>query len=283
MSGTKHSNDYVLGSSDFEHDRLVRQAQMLDPYTRRAFVDAGLAPGQRVLDVGSGMGDVAMLAASIVGPTGTVIGVDRAQDSLTKARERARIRRLANVSFLATDLTDPRIEGTFDAIVGRFILMFLADPVETLKQLATRLRPGGTMVFHEPSWASFFPLAAHLPLYTRCGELLCETLRRTGARPDMPAILHKGFLTAGLTEPQLRVEVALATRQEEQRWLADLLMTMQPRIAELRIPLDGLGDLDTIGTRLESEFAASASYVPLLGLVAGSARKPQEDMGHTMR
>jgi SAM-dependent methyltransferase len=179
---------------------------------------------------------------------GTVVGVDRAEDSLAKARERVTAERLLNVSFLATDLADPRIEGTFDAIVGRFILMFLADPVETLKRLATRLRPGGTIVFQEPSWASFFPLATHLPLYTRCGELLCETLRRTGARPDMPAILHRGLLAAGLTEPQLRVEVVLATRPEERRWVADLLVTMQPRIAELRVPLDGVGDLDTVGT-----------------------------------
>lgn len=68
--------DYVLGSTDAEHERLTRQAKTLDPYTERLFRDAGLGPGQRVLDVGCGVGDVALLAASLVGETGHVIGVD---------------------------------------------------------------------------------------------------------------------------------------------------------------------------------------------------------------
>ena len=274
MRSTSRSNDYVLGSSDSEQHRLVRQAQMLAPHTRRAFVEAGLAPGQRVLDVGSGVGDIAMLAASLVGPTGTVVGIDRDEASLAKARERTTAERLVNVTFIATDLADPSIEGTFDAIVGRFILMFLTDPAATLGHLAARLRPGGTMVFHEPSWASFFPLAAHLPLHTRCGELLCETLRRTGAHPDMAATLLSGFLSGGLTDPRLRVEVILATRPEERRWLPDLLAAMRPRMTDLGVPLHGVGDLDTVRFRLEAELTAAGSYAPLVGLVAGWAHKP---------
>ena len=54
--------------------------------------------------------------------------------------------------FVETDLTDFQFDGQFDAIVGRFILMFLPDPVATLRSLARRLHPGGVMVFQEPSW-----------------------------------------------------------------------------------------------------------------------------------
>jgi hypothetical protein len=59
---------YSLGHSDRELERLRVQARLIDPITRRFFVDAGIAPGMRVLDVGSGVGNVAFLAAELVEP-----------------------------------------------------------------------------------------------------------------------------------------------------------------------------------------------------------------------
>ena len=70
-------NDYVLGSTGAEQERLIRQARTLAPCTERLFRDAGVSAGHRVLDVGSGVGDVALLAAAVVGPSGSVLGVDR--------------------------------------------------------------------------------------------------------------------------------------------------------------------------------------------------------------
>ena len=70
------SSDYPLGSSDREHERLIRQAKRIAPITERFFRDAGIGPGQTVLDVGSGVGDVAMLAANLVGPSREVMGID---------------------------------------------------------------------------------------------------------------------------------------------------------------------------------------------------------------
>src|SRR5690242_8264920 len=80
---------YALGHSDWELKRLSIQARLTNPITRRFFLDAGLAPGMRILDVGSGAGDVAFLAAEIVGTAGEVIGTDRSATALVTARERA--------------------------------------------------------------------------------------------------------------------------------------------------------------------------------------------------
>jgi ubiquinone/menaquinone biosynthesis C-methylase UbiE len=63
MTASSSTSQYVLGSTDAEHERLIRQAARLDPYTERLFRDAGIGPGHRVLDIGSGVGDVAMLVA----------------------------------------------------------------------------------------------------------------------------------------------------------------------------------------------------------------------------
>ena len=61
---------YLLGHSDEESVRLIAQARLLAPITKRFFLEAGISPGMRVLDVGSGMGDVAFLASKLVGPQG---------------------------------------------------------------------------------------------------------------------------------------------------------------------------------------------------------------------
>lgn len=66
MSSTSTST-YVLGRSEQEYERLMLQSKLLRPFTDRYFRTAGVSPGMRVLDVGSGMGDVALLAGEIVG------------------------------------------------------------------------------------------------------------------------------------------------------------------------------------------------------------------------
>ncbi len=79
---------YALGHSAQELERLRIQARLIDPITRRFFLEAGLGPGMRVLDIGSGAGDVAFLAAELVGVTGEVVGTDRAAKAVAAARER---------------------------------------------------------------------------------------------------------------------------------------------------------------------------------------------------
>lgn len=94
---------YVLGHSDGELDRLAAQARLIEPITRRFFTAAGIARGMRVLDVGSGIGDIAFLAAELVGEAGEVVGVERAAAALNVARQRARSSATRNVTFLQGD------------------------------------------------------------------------------------------------------------------------------------------------------------------------------------
>src|SRR5215471_21732628 len=80
--------DYPLGHTDAEHERLIRQAAQVAPITKRFFREAGIGPGKRVLDIGSGVGDVAMLVARLVGPSGEVLGVERDANSIARATTR---------------------------------------------------------------------------------------------------------------------------------------------------------------------------------------------------
>ena len=94
MTASNPTSDYALGSTDAEHQRLIRQAKWLAVHTERLFREAGIGPGQRVLDLGSGVGDVALIAARLVGPTGEVVGIERDPRSIARAEARlAKFRR----------------------------------------------------------------------------------------------------------------------------------------------------------------------------------------------
>jgi SAM-dependent methyltransferase len=93
-------DQYALGRSPKEYARLARQAEIMKPMTLRLFSEAGIRPGMNVLDLGSGAGDVAMLLAEMVGPSGSVIGLDLDHDATLHARERTIAAQFHNITFV---------------------------------------------------------------------------------------------------------------------------------------------------------------------------------------
>ena len=89
MTASSQVSQDALGSTDAEHGRLMRQGARLAPLTERLFREAGIGPGQRVLDRGSEVGDVAMLAAWMLGSSGEVVGT---RPALDRAGQGARCR-----------------------------------------------------------------------------------------------------------------------------------------------------------------------------------------------
>jgi protein-L-isoaspartate O-methyltransferase len=124
---------YPFQSSEDERQRLVAQARLLAPSTERLFEKAGITSGMRVLDIGSGSGDVALLAAGFVGRGGTVIGVDRDPGQVAFAAQRAKAEGLANVRFMTGDFREIELSPPVDAITGRLVLMYAADPLDALR------------------------------------------------------------------------------------------------------------------------------------------------------
>ena len=147
MTTIRPSADYPLGNTDAEHERLIRQAARVAPITERFFREAGVGSGQRVLDIGSGVGDVAMLTARLVGPSGEVVAIERDPRSIVKARARVTEAGFHNVSFNESNVDEISDEKPFDAVVGRFILMYLPDPVAALRSISRLVRPGGSVGF----------------------------------------------------------------------------------------------------------------------------------------
>ena len=199
---TKRSHEYELGHTDWELKRLETQAKLVDPMTRRYFLDAGLAPGMRVLDIGSGGGDVAILAAAIVGASGEVVGSDRSPVAVAAASARVARLGFSNVSFREGDPTMMDFEQPFDAIVGRYVLMFSPDATAMLKGLVRQVKPGGIVVFHEVDWTGA-KSSPPSPTYDCCHAWIVQTFQKVGTNPVMGLNLHAAFLAAGLPAPTL--------------------------------------------------------------------------------
>jgi len=270
--------DYVLGRSVHEYERLMLQSRLLRPYTERFFRAAGLSPGMRVLDVGSGMGDVALLVADIVGPSGSVLGIDRDPTALDNAQRRSGEQGCSSwVGFQVSDLDEFTTTGQFDAIAGRYILMHQADASSILRSLLRYVKPGGVIVFHEldlPGPNASFPPC---PLYDQVGTLLYEAFRRSGARPDFGRRLGKTFLDAGLPFPTITAETVVGGGHGSYvyAWLANTLISVAPRLAQLGLSLPpGVAADDALAGRLEEEAIRLGSQLLAPAQFGAWTRKP---------
>jgi 2-polyprenyl-3-methyl-5-hydroxy-6-metoxy-1,4-benzoquinol methylase/ketosteroid isomerase-like protein len=254
---------YVLGHSDQELDRLQVQARLIEPITRQFFCDAGLAPGMRVLDIGSGVGDVAFLAAELVGEEGEVVGIDRASQPLAVASARAEARSLSNVSFREGDAAEVTFDGPFDAVVGRYVLMYQPDPVAVLRSVAAHVRFGGVVVFHEPEWAcarSIPPVAS----WDCCCDWVVEAMTANGADMQMGLKLPSTFVAAGLPTPAMRYESVIgagANSSDQVHFTTDVAVTLLPDIEKLGLVAPGEIDPDTLGDEVIADVAASGAII----------------------
>lgn len=270
MTETSPTSQYALGSTDAEHERLIRQATWLTAHTERLLREAGIGPGQRVLDLGSGVGDVALIAARLVGPSGEVVGIERDPQSIARAGARMAEAGLRNVSFTQSDAAQISGHRPFDAAVGRYILMFLPDPVSVLRSLSHLVRPGGIVAFQEPCWKSFLQQSARLPLWSSASSLLVETFQRCGTNTEMGAALSRVFQEADLPAPSTHTETLSGSEQ----WLPDCLHSLRPQMEELNLSLPPLGDFETLSERLQTEVRTFKTTTPLPDLVSAWSRKP---------
>jgi len=268
-SVTRPTNSvYALGYANAEHDRLIRQAALVAPITERFFREVGLGPEQRVLDLGSGLGDVSMVAAELVGPSGQVVGIERDASSIARANRRIAEAGFRNITFLQTDVNEISDAEPFDAVVGRFILMFLPDPLAVLKSVARLVRPGGALAFQEPTWVPMLAMAERLPLWSSVLRAIHETFLRSGVNPEMGLDLFHNFQHAGLPAPTMRVDMLLGADTNLISIFSDLLSSVHPFAQQHKVPLDELGDLKTLAERVQTEVASANTVVGFIPIVS---------------
>jgi ubiquinone/menaquinone biosynthesis C-methylase UbiE len=134
-----------------------------------------LRPGATALDVGCGWGDTALQLARIVGPQGSVLGLDCCETFLEKGRRDAAAAGLRNVRFVTADVQTYPFKAEFDFCFSRFGMMFFSNPVAAMRNISRALKPGGRLMFvtwrsveHNP-WAGL-PKAVVLKFLPPPGE-----------------------------------------------------------------------------------------------------------------
>lgn len=240
--------------------------------TRGFLADAGITPGMRVLEIGCGGGEVTQELAELVGPTGSVMALDRNDAGLAMAAERMTAHGIAHVRFVAADVTEDLStietlqDEPFDALVGRRVLMYLQDPAVVLRQLAGRLRSGGLVVFEETDStmvpARTSPLAAH----DKVTAWLRNMLIAEGANPAMGFALPATLAEAGLNFERIRAE-AVIMGQGTQFPYSALLKMMQPRLIAASIATQA--EIDSVVEQLDTESSdPTAVYVAAMSFCA---------------
>lgn len=266
---------YALGRSKVEYERLAAQAALIRPMTERLFREAGIGPGQRVLDVGSGVGDVAFLTAELVGPDGEVVGVDLDGAALATARGRADLLGFRNVSFIEGDARTAELGQGFDAAVGRLVLLYVADPSELLRAVADRVRPDGVLAFQEldmdPEVPSFSTEPAQL--WDETGRRIIQTFVQAGTRVRVGRELFTVFTNAGLPAPQVREETLIGGGPEftGYGWLAGVARSLAPLMERFGIATASELDIDNLADRIRTDAVRHQSLVwapPLIGAFA---------------
>ncbi len=262
---TSIPSNYILGRSVHEYERLMLAGPHSATFTEKFFRAAGVVPGMRILDIGSGMGDVALLAADMVGPRGRVLGIDRDAAALENARRRAAEQGCSSwVSFQATNLDEFETANQFDALVGRYVLLYQPDAAATIRHLLPYVKRGGIVVFHEIDFSDPHPSYPPCSVFDQAYALLGEAFRRAGTPPDFGRRLGKTFVDAELAFPTMVGETPMGGGAGSYlyAWAANTLISVIPRFEALGLTLpSGMPTDHTLAERMEEEAVRLGSQI----------------------
>jgi SAM-dependent methyltransferase len=260
-------SDYLFAQATDEIRRLKRQAEFLSRFTHSLLDAAGITTGMKVLDVGTGIGDVAFMVAERVGPQGTVVGVDLNPAMIDFARQRAQAAGITNVAFLQGDLSQMALDDRFDAVVGRLILLYIKDRAALLRRLSQQLRPGGIVAFQELDLTLAGTTLPHAPVFGQAVKRIKEVFGRAGL--DTQGMnLFRLFLEAGLPAP----EMDLITTVGGPDWAgheqtADVTSALLPLMVKFGVATEEEVQAETLEKRLREEAARLHSVSMALGLM----------------
>jgi 2-polyprenyl-3-methyl-5-hydroxy-6-metoxy-1,4-benzoquinol methylase len=270
MSENNESNPTYVFELSEEAKRLEKQGQFLAPLTRRLFEDAGITAGMKVLEVGCGAGDVALLLAEMVGLSGNIVGVDRNPAILETACKRVRLAGLSNVSFISGDILTIALDRDFDAVVGRLILVHVKDKVALLRKVSAHVRPGGLVVFQEPDHTNPVITLPRARLFEQAWNWWLEATRRAELERQMGLKLFSLYLDAGLPAPEMRLERMMGGGPNWGGYdhLAYLVRGLLPLIVQSGIATAEEVAIDTLAQRLRDDVVSQRGVVMGISLVS---------------
>jgi ubiquinone/menaquinone biosynthesis C-methylase UbiE len=259
--------EYVLGHSQREIRRLMTQAAILRSITERLLQSVEIGPGMRVLDLGCGAGDVSLLAAEFVGPTGSVMGIDRNPEVLAVATKRAQAAGLRQISFHQASVETFSPLEPFDLVIGRYILIHQPDPVRFLRAASPLVKSGGRIAFHEIRLTQPFASLPGVPLWQVTGDLILMACQSALPHFDLSDRLIECFSEAGLPQPDLFCETPVGggVNSPLYAWAADTLRSFLPQLMKIGIGIGDSVEIETLERRLREAVVEARSQITAPG------------------
>ena len=270
------SCSYPLGYSEDEARRLASQAAFLEDLTADVLRRAGIGSGMEVLDLGCGVGDVSVLAARMVGECGTVLGIDRAASSVEMARRRAAALGARNVRFETAELDAFDSAEMFDAVIGRFVLLYQPDPIAILRRLRNFLKPNGIIAFQETDMET----ASQVPTsetFRRVRSWILGGFKTAGTELNMGSKLPPAFLNAELPRPTMIAASRVESGPNSPIYaiLAQTVQSLLPLLERTGAATVEEVAIDTLADRLLQDAVANESVTFSPRLVGAWSRLPQ--------
>jgi ubiquinone/menaquinone biosynthesis C-methylase UbiE len=179
------------------HESVLRSHRWRTAENSAAYLLPHLRPGQVLLDVGCGPGNITVDLAARVAP-GTVLGIDAAADAITAANEANA--RPDQVTFAVGDVYAlEAADDTYDVVHAHQVLQHLSDPVAALREMRRVTRPGGVVAARDSDYAAF-TWAPDAPLLTRWNELYHQITTHNRAEANAGRYLLGWAQRAGFTE-----------------------------------------------------------------------------------
>jgi ubiquinone/menaquinone biosynthesis C-methylase UbiE len=270
------SDSYPLGYSEDEAGRLANQGAFLEDLTADVLRRAGIESGMEVLDLGCGVGDVSVLAATMVGELGAVLGIDRAASSVETARRRAAALGMRNVRFETAELDAFDSAERFDAVIGRFVLLYQPDPIAVLRRFRNLLTPNGIIAFQEMDMET----ASQVPTsetFTCILSWILGGFKAGGAELNMGSKLLGAFLNAGLPRPTMIAASRAESGPDSKVYaiLAQIVQSLLPLVERTRATTAEEADTGTLAERLRQDAVANESVTFWPRLVGAWSRLPK--------
>ncbi len=144
----EYYKNYTRETWDECAEKYIPLSRQLVPFHKSLLDLVRPSPGERILDVCTGPGEPAMSIASIIAPSGQVVGVDLSSNMTEIATKTATKRRLRNVEFVTMDAEKLEFPvNTFDAAVSCFGFQIVTQPEAAAKEIFRVLKPGGRAGF----------------------------------------------------------------------------------------------------------------------------------------
>lgn len=195
---------YLLGCSDLEVERLCRQHDVWREDTTQFIDKLGIGAGQRVLELGCGIGLTLPYLAERVGADGNVVAIDVSPRYVAHARRRAQDACLDNIQVIEGNIIedDLPISGPFDVIFTRWLFSFIPDISALLARLRGLLKPDGVIgiLDYNHDGKRLHPRA---PMFDRVNQAMVDMYRQNGGNPwvscELPGALHNsGYRCEGV-------------------------------------------------------------------------------------